>query len=322
MADYRKFLSKVETSVLPYFGGTRVDTSSRRLRLPSALDAPGWYTFEIKGREAFPKDPADAPDLSDLPLARGHVVGRWLVGDNAGAVEMELFSEEEPPVLAPCRARVWYGGEVLFEGLDFEGEAELSAREALEDGRSLEGIKGVGAPLRAAFAYAVLARTSRELTIPFSPKEVRKDLLTIAGTGPDGAASSLRRLEHERRMWRALHPEEALLRGEAPPPVRHHGPQPTLANAEERADAALEAAGARLLAVRRLGDRQLEVRYRFMDERFVTVCDALTLQIHDAGVCLGHGEERGDRLLTLESLPSVIKEAIDTDVLVITRGFA
>ena len=91
---------------------------------------------------------------------------------------------------------------------------------------------------------------------------------------------------------------------------------------EERAEAALTAAGAHLLAVRRLGDDQLEVRFRFMEERFVTVCDALTLQIHDAGVCLGHGEERGDRMLTLESLPSVLREAIEEGVLVITRRFA
>ncbi len=321
MADYRKFLSKVETCVLPYFGGTRVDTSSRRLRLPSALDAPGWYTFEIKGREASPKGPADAPDLSDLPAKRGHVVGPWLVGDNASAREMELFPEDEPPVLSPCRARVWHGGEWLFDTLDFEGEAEVHAREALEDGRSLDAVKGVSAQLRAAFAYALLARASRELTIAFSPREVRKDVLPISQGGPDAAARVLRRLEHERRMWRALHPEDAPPRGQAPP-HRHRGPEPTLENAEERAESALEAAGARLLAVRRMGGGQLEVGYRFMDERFVTVCDAITLQVHDAGVCLGHGAERGDRLLTLESLPAVIREAIDTEVLVITRRFA
>jgi hypothetical protein len=95
-----------------------------------------------------------------------------------------------------------------------------------------------------------------------------------------------------------------------------------LENVEERAEAALQAAGARLLALRRMGARQLEVRYRFMEERFVTVCDAITLQVYDSGICLGHGEERGDELLTLESLPSVIKEAIETGVLVITRRFA
>ena len=45
------------------------------------------------------------------------------------------------------------------------------------------------------------------------------------------------------------------------------------------------------------------------------VVDAITLQVYDAGVCLA-GE---DRLVTLDSLPSVIREAIDTSRLVITR---
>jgi len=43
--------------------------------------------------------------------------------------------------------------------------------------------------------------------------------------------------------------------------------------------------------------------------------DAITLQVWDAGVCLA-GE---DRLVTLESLPGVIREAIETGRLVITR---
>jgi hypothetical protein len=321
LVDYRKFLSKVETCVLPYFGGARVETSSRRLRLTGALDAPGWYTFEIKGREASPKGPADAPDLSDLSIVRGHVVGRSLVGDHASCIEMELMPEDEPPLFSPCRARRWHSGDLIFDALDFEGDAEVLAREALEDGRSLDGVKGIGAPLRAAFALAILLKVSRDLAIPFSPREVRRDILAIAERGPEAAVQALRRLDHERRMWRAMHPEDALPRGQAPMP-RHRGPEPTLENAEERAEAALDAAGARLLAVRRLGQNQLEVRYRFMDERFVTICDAITLGVYDSGVCLGHGDERGDRLLTLESLPAVIREAIDTGVLVITRRFA
>jgi hypothetical protein len=43
--------------------------------------------------------------------------------------------------------------------------------------------------------------------------------------------------------------------------------------------------------------------------------DAQTLQVLDAGICLA-GE---DRLVTFESLFSVIREAIETDVLVVTR---
>ena len=45
------------------------------------------------------------------------------------------------------------------------------------------------------------------------------------------------------------------------------------------------------------------------------VVDALSLRVIDSGVCLA-GE---DDLVTLDSLPGVIREAIDTDRLVITR---
>ncbi|MFP2895163.1 hypothetical protein ACLEQD_01145, partial [Corallococcus sp. 4LFB] len=81
------------------------------------------------------------------------------------------------------------------------------------------------------------------------------------------------------------------------------------------AERALDKAGARLLAQRRLGDGLLEVVYTFMGERFVTVVEAATLRVRDAGVCLAGA----DTQVTLESLPSVLKEAIDTDALVITR---
>ncbi|MCW5831023.1 MAG: hypothetical protein KIS78_01030 [Labilithrix sp.] len=51
-----------------------------------------------------------------------------------------------------------------------------------------------------------------------------------------------------------------------------------------------------------------------MGERFISVIDALTLQVFDSGVCLAGA----DRLVTLDSLPGVIREA-ETDALVITR---
>jgi hypothetical protein len=70
-----------------------------------------------------------------------------------------------------------------------------------------------------------------------------------------------------------------------------------------------------MLAARRRGGGQLEVAYEFMGERFVSIVDALTLQVIDSGVCLAGA----DALVTLDSLPGVIREAIDTDRLVITR---
>jgi hypothetical protein len=318
--DYRKFLTKVETCVLPYFGGTRVYDRSRTLRLPSALDAPGWYEFEVKGRECTPKGPADAPDLSDLPLCRGHVVGEWLVSENAACETMTLLPADEPELFSPARARRWPSDDLLFESIDFEGDAESAVRDALADGLSLEGVKGVSSPLRAAFAYATLKKVSRDLAIAFAPREVKKDVAAIAQRGPPAATEALRRLDQERRLWRALHPEEAAPRAHHTPPRRHHGPEPTLDNAEERADRALASAGARMTGIRIMGyANQVEVSYRFMGERFITICDAVTLNVWDAGICLGHGIYRGDRQLTLESLPAVIREAIETEVLVITR---
>jgi hypothetical protein len=75
------------------------------------------------------------------------------------------------------------------------------------------------------------------------------------------------------------------------------------------------AAGATPLETRSLGRGQLEVTYRFYGQRFISIVDAATLQVIDAGVCLSGS----DSLVTLESLPSVIKEAIETRRLVITR---
>ncbi len=89
----------------------------------------------------------------------------------------------------------------------------------------------------------------------------------------------------------------------------------TLDNAPERAEAALEAAGARPTATRLLDPERLEVRYRFLNHRFITVVHPITLQVLDAGICLAGA----DRMVTLDSLPSVIREGVDTHRLVITR---
>jgi hypothetical protein len=82
-----------------------------------------------------------------------------------------------------------------------------------------------------------------------------------------------------------------------------------------RVERALETAGARLLATRRLGNERLEVTFGFMGERFISIVEADSLRVVDAGICLAGA----DREVTLESLPSVIREAIEDDVLVITR---
>jgi len=235
--------------------------------------------------------------------------------------------EEEPPLLAPCRARRWHSGELCFQALDFEGEAEESARRSLEEGRSLQGVKGISASLRAAFGMAVLEAASRELGIPVSGREGEAHTLAIAERGRDAAVELLGRLdaerrEHERalaerrrradmRLAAAQAEDERARRAEA---LRRVGPRAGHL-AAQRAEEALDAAGARLLASRTLGEGRMEVTFSFMNERFISVADMATLQVLDAGICLSGS----DREVTLESLPSVIREAIETRRLNITR---
>lgn len=395
--DYRKFLGKVESAVLPYLGGGTVDAPSRRLRVATPV-RPGWWRFEVQGRVATAREPAGPEGLDGLPRVRGHVWGTRLVREGAVAEPLELMPEEEPPRLALVSARRWHDGSLLFDGLEFEGEAEDAARRALEEGQSLSGAKGVSAALRAAFGYALLEAASRALNIPFAPAEVRARVLEVAEGGREKAEACLRHLVEEREAHlRARAVREARTQAEreaaeareytaglvsearrraaergaygsgpmseaqrraaergayAPGPMSEaqrraalgdahtagtmsevqrrtlergpaagrahgarHGRRGAPEDGMERAERALESAGARLRDVRRLGHNRLEVTYAFMGERFISIVDAASLQVVDAGVCLAGADSE----VTLESLPSVIREAIDTGVLVITR---
>ncbi len=315
--DYRKFLGKVESAVLPYFGGASVDAPSRRLRV-STPPAPGWWRFDVQGRTATAREPAGPEGLDGLPLVRGHLWGTRLVREGAVAEPVQLLPEEEPPRFSPVRARRWHDGSLVFEEVEFEGEAEGTARLMLEEGRTLAEVKAVPASLRAAFGYAVLEGASRALGIRFSPVEVRGQVLSVSEGGRPAAEARLRALATEREAHvreldarqraQALEAELARLRSTP----RHLERQ---AQGVVRVERALEATGARLLDTRRLGSERLEVTFGFMGERFISIVDASTLQVVDAGICLAGA----DREVTLESLPSVIREAIEDDVLVITR---
>jgi hypothetical protein len=91
---------------------------------------------------------------------------------------------------------------------------------------------------------------------------------------------------------------------------------------EAAARAALTVAGAQYLDHRVLGrGGEMAVVFRFKARRFECTCDKDTLRIIDSGICLQDHDtgERGDRLFTLESLPSVIQEADRDGKLVIYR---
>ena len=84
---------------------------------------------------------------------------------------------------------------------------------------------------------------------------------------------------------------------------------------EGRISLALSHTGAELMDWRRQGAHRAVVRYRLGARRFECVIDTGTLQIVDAGICL----EGADQQLNLASLPSAVREAIDTGQLHVFR---
>lgn len=319
--DYRSFLGKSETLVLPYLGGASVDAPDRRLRVthPAGNMTPGWWRFELYGKQASPLEVCDPPDLSALERARGHtVVMGWhpepcayLFRSGKEACRMDLLPVEEPPPLSPASARVWHGGDLLFEALDFEEEVESRARERLAERGTIADLKAVSASLRAAFGFALLVSVGRQMAIPVRPREVLAELKRVAEHGEVAAVAVLHGLEERREQERR---RMALARGERPMPRVGHARRRSV----DPADAIFESlasAGAALRTLRRLEGDLLEVGFQFMGERFISVVHAHTLGVIDSGICL----QGADQELTLDSLPSAIREAIECDMLHITR---
>jgi hypothetical protein len=315
VTDYRRFLgAETQTAVLPYVGGPFVDGVDRRFKAVGATE-PGYWRFEITGRTARAVERADPPALDDLPAVRGYWVAGYLVGERAVARRLSILPADEPLRFTPVIARRWPGGALLYESEDLETGVEdrvravFDAGTAPSNGGGVAGIPGVPAALRAAYGYAVMLRVSTALRVPMRPVQLRWHIGELVAMG-DAAAERILSAAQERRAaepnhveaWRAAR-TDARLR-----------PRSARERALDRAATALAGAGAVLRDSRWLSGDLLEVRYDFLDDRFVTVVDGETLRVVDAGICLaGH-----DRDLTLESLPGVIAEAVRTYRLEIT----
>lgn len=84
---------------------------------------------------------------------------------------------------------------------------------------------------------------------------------------------------------------------------------------EGRISLALSHTGAELVSWRRNGERQAVVRYRLGGTRFECIIDTESLQIMEAGICLSGADEE----LNLSSLPSAVREAIESGQLHVLR---
>ncbi len=314
MADFRAFLGPKEPVVLPYFGGTRVDSAGRRLRVEPELER-GWWRFRVEGRRAVPIEPASPPPLDGLPKVAGHWVLGWIASDGRSLARVALMPDDEPAPLARVTGRRWHSGDVVFDSTDFEDDAELAARHALEQRQPLGDVRGVVPSLRVAFGIALGAEVAREDGVAVSVRELAPAAVAIADRGREAVREHVVGLVERRRAA-----EEAARRtseelrlastaGTARAVRRHDDPV-------QRADDALDGADARMLRCRRI-DRgvRLDVVYEVDGTTIMSIVDAETLQVLDPGICLSGQHE----VLTLDAMPSVVREAIATDALNITR---
>jgi hypothetical protein len=325
--NYTKFLGRKEAVVLAYLGGPHAYGKDRRLRVDLPRPAPGFHRFEVMGRSARAVAPVESPELGALPRARGHHVRGWLVASTrdafrtASAVErVQLMPTEEPAPFAILRGRRWHSGDLVFESLDFDGDAEEAARLRLEKLQPLGDLRAVAPSLRLAYGIALVIAVAGRMQIPLSIREAARAGPASAEGGEPAATTFLEALSFRRAEDADRARIRAIVRGQRPAdPVNAYpvSPRdnPTLDNAHLRAELALDDAHARMLSSRSLGGGNLEVTFELMGERFISVVDAITLHVYDSGVCLAGADE----LVTLDSLPGVIREAIETDALVITR---
>ena len=272
--DYRQFLQPPDEVLrLPCFGGKSVCDDQLTYRLHETL-APGWYLFKKSGRY-LTVEGAIEPELGawKLPRVAGYVMNSRLIGND---FQVQLFgvpTDVDMPRFTPVSARRWFDGHLLFDGQEFETDTETQVRDAFEEERGIEAIKGVTPALAHTF---MLESTQRAL-----------------------AREAERRVREEaERQQRAA----ALARW-----------QETL---EGRISLALSHTGAELVNWRRNGQRQAVVRYRLGGRRFECVIDTHSLQIVDAGICLSGADEE----LNLSSLPSAVREAIDSGQLHVFRN--
>lgn len=312
--SWENLLAKPDDAVtVPWTGGRELRAQGRIFQVKGKLPPEhGWHTFKVTGgRVASWSGPAtvDADEVfAKAKLVRGYLVGDRLVRDNVPAMfdPTKVVEVTEPVLLLEpgldrfvrIRAARWEDGRLIYVGQEFPLGPEDAVTAAYEDRKaSVTDILAVTPALDLAFRFETwrraeearlreeAARLAREEAARRELEERRANLVRQLGDG--GGRREMARVDF----------------GEA-------------------ARAALHVGGAELLDWRdstAVGEAVVKFRYR--GRRFECVAQKTTLRIVDAGICLiNHATgERGDTKFTLESLPAVIGEAMDSHKLVVFR---
>lgn len=298
--------------VLPWTGGRSLCLDGQTWKIDGTLPTyHGWYSFTILGRKAISWGENDPqPDILKH-IITGYLVGNRLVADNA-RVDPDpktIAANSEPVYLIEdgldrfvriSAGRAYDDGPLIYKQQEMPlGPEDEALRIYFDDcfDLGLAGIKGCSPALDAAFRMEIWQKVEAERR-----------------------RQEIERIRREEEAKRALEERRAAL-------VANLGNAETrreMAKVDfgEAARAALAVGGAHYLDHRRAPRRgEMVVRFRLDRRRFECVCDERTLRIIDSGICLTSEltGEKGDTLFSLESLPSVIMEAINENKLVVFR---
>lgn len=312
--SWRDLLQTDQTLTLPWVGGGLVHQGDRTWEIVGRRPPEhGWYEFTVSaGRKARLKGQS-AP--VELPVStRGFASGDRFIEANAfpdpGG---DFIAQAQPLHLYEGGMPIEYvavhrdkEGQLLYVRSEWPLGPELDVLAAYHDRKeSVTDIKGVTPALDLAFRFLTAERERREAYA----RELARQR----------AEEERLRTEAERRRAEEERRREAVRRFETAEGRRE------LARIDfhTAATAALAVSGAEFLDCRASGrgNTEMVVQYRFRHRRLECVCERETMRIVDAGICLQDHRtgRKGDTLLTLESLPSVVREAMDSGRLVVWR---
>lgn len=253
----------------------------------------GWYVWSVKGRKAsFPQ--IAEPQVEALGWVRpGCLIGDRIIFDEDRTPSQVYFVE--PGLVKFTRisvGKIYPEGPWIYRGLEMPLGVEDAVLHAFEDRLpSLDGLKHVTPALSTAFRIETEYRLYQE------------------------------RLEVDREEKRRQEEERARVE-EMRRRLGDAGARREIAKIdfEAAARAALREGGAEFLSTMRGQRGEHIVRYKVDLQRLECVVDD-QLHILDAGICLTDHDTgiKYDDILTLESLPSVVREAEREGRLVVWR---
>lgn len=305
--SWKNLLNKNETKILPWINGKSLSFKGQSWKLDKLPPETGWYEFTISSRNAAFKAPSQIKQEILFDCKKGYLIGDRIIADNVENITIKTLNKVSDKVylLDPTLevfSRIEVGridddGPFFFKGQEMPLGPELDVLSALYDGlTSIDHIKDVTPALDLAFKME-LWRKEEEKRIRLKIEEDRKK-------------------EEEKKAFEQRMNELKNSVGSAV--GRRELAKVDFASA---ARYALSISGAEFLSRRASYNAGEEVVvFRYKGQRFECVCDQ-DLRIIDAGICLTDSDsgERGDTYFSLESLPLVINEAMENDVLVVLR---